>query len=64
MNLPSINPTTTEAWNKLQAHFSEIKEVHMMDLFKDDTERVDKMNISWNEFQVDFSQSKKSELDF
>ena len=27
MNLPSINPTTTEAWNKLQTHFSEIKEV-------------------------------------
>ena len=58
MNLPSINPTTTEAWNKLQAHFSEIKEVHMMDLFKDDTERVDKMNISWNEFQVDFSKNR------
>ena len=58
MNLPSINPTSTEAWNKLQAHFSEIKEVHMMDLFKDDTERVDKMNISWNEFQVDFSKNR------
>jgi glucose-6-phosphate isomerase len=58
MNLPSINPTTTEAWNKLQAHFSEIKEVHMMDLFKDDTERVDKMNISWNEFQIDFSKNR------
>ena len=27
----------------------------MMDLFKDDIERVDKMNISWNEFQIDFS---------
>ena len=58
MNLPSINPTTTEAWNKLQAHFSEIKEVHMMDLFKDDAERLDKMNISWNEFQVDFSKNR------
>ena len=58
MNLPSINPTTTEAWNKLQTHFSEIKEVHMMDLFKDDIERVDKMNISWNEFQIDFSKNR------
>ena len=58
MNLPSINPTTTEAWNKLQAHFSEIKEVHMMDLFKDDTERVNKMNVSWNEFQVDYSKNR------
>ena len=58
MNLPSINPTATEAWNKLQAHFSEIKEVHMMDLFKDDTERVNKMNVSWNEFQVDYSKNR------
>ena len=58
MNLPSINPTTTEAWSKLQTHFSEIKEVHMMDLFKDDIERVDKMNISWKEFQVDFSKNR------
>ena len=58
MNLPSINPTTTEAWNKLQTHFTEIKEVHMMDLFKEDIERVDKMNISWKEFQVDFSKNR------
>ena len=58
MNLPSINPTATEAWNKLQAHFSEIKEVHMMDLFKDDTKRVNKMNVSWNEFQVDYSKNR------
>ena len=58
MNLPSINPTTTEAWSKLQTHFSEIKEVHMMDLFKEDIERVAKMNISWKEFQVDFSKNR------
>ena len=50
MNLPSINPTTTESWNKLQAHFSEINEVHMMDLFEEDIKRVDKMNLSWKEF--------------
>ena len=58
MNLPSINPTTTEAWNKLQTHFSEINEIHMMDLFKEDIERVDKMNLSWKEFQVDFSKNR------
>ena len=58
MNLPSINPTTTEAWNKLQTHFSEINEVHMMDLFKEDKKRVDKMNLSWKEFQVDFSKNR------
>tara|TARA_B100000809_G_scaffold266814_1_gene331867 strand:+ start:2819 stop:4318 length:1500 start_codon:yes stop_codon:yes gene_type:complete len=58
MNLPSINPTKTEAWRKLQVHFSEIKEVHMMDLFNQDKERVQKMNITWNEFQVDYSKNR------
>lgn len=58
MKLPSINPTNTEAWNKLQLHFSEMKEVHMMDLFSQDKERVQKMNISWNEFQLDFSKNR------
>ena len=58
MSFPSINPTTTEAWKKLQLHFSEIKEVHMMDLFCQDNERVHKMNITWNDFQVDYSKNR------
>jgi glucose-6-phosphate isomerase len=29
-----------------------------MDLFKEDKKRVDKMNLSWKEFQVDFSKNR------
>ncbi|MFT4801682.1 MAG: glucose-6-phosphate isomerase [Flavobacteriaceae bacterium] len=61
MNLPSINPTKTEVWNKLHKHFAEMKEVHMMDLFSEDKDRVQKMNITWNEFQVDYSKNRISD---
>lgn len=61
MKLPSNNPTKTEAWNKLLIHFSEMNEVHMMDLFSQDKERIQKMNISWNEFQLDFSKNRATD---
>ena len=31
--LPSINPTQTQSWQKLNEHFAEINNVHMKDLF-------------------------------
>ena len=31
--LPKINPTNTAAWKSLQEHFSEMKNVHMRELF-------------------------------
>ncbi len=58
MSFPSINPTKTEAWRKLQQHFSEMKKVHMMDLFKDDPARENRMIMEWNNFQVDFSKNR------
>ncbi len=58
MNFPSVNPTKTKAWRKLQQHFSEMKDVHMMDLFKKDDARANRMKIEWNDFQVDFSKNR------
>ncbi len=58
MNLKSINPTNTRAWGKLQEHFSEMKDIHMMDLFSNDKERTQNLNISWNDFQVDYSKNR------
>jgi len=58
MNFPSINPTKTKAWEKLQQHFLDIKNVHMMDLFKEDHRRVNQMKINWNDFQLDFSKNR------
>ena len=32
--LKSINPTSTKAWQALQSHYEQMKEVHMRDLFE------------------------------
>jgi len=58
MSFPSINPTTTKAWQKLQKHFNEIKNVHLVDLFLEDSERVSNFSIHWNNFQIDYSKNR------
>ena len=58
MSLPKINPTSTSAWEKLQEHFQTVKEVHMKDLFAQDSERADKMTLKWEDFYVDFSKNR------
>ena len=57
----NINPTTTEAWKKLEAHFEEIKSQHMRDMFAADTKRFDKMHIEWKDLLVDFSKNRINE---
>ncbi|GAA4889897.1 glucose-6-phosphate isomerase [Flaviramulus aquimarinus] len=58
MTLPSINPTTTSSWKKLQDHFEDIKGVHMKDLFAQDPNRANKHTIKWDDFYVDYSKNR------
>ena len=58
MALPSINPTTTESWKKLQEHFENAKNVHMKDLFAKDQDRANKFTIKWDDFYVDYSKNR------
>jgi glucose-6-phosphate isomerase len=58
MALKAINPTETEAWKKLDAHFEQVKNVHMHDLFLADPLRTEKMHIEWNDFLVDYSKNR------
>ena len=64
MALPTINPTTTNAWKKLQAHFEHVKDVQMKDLFAQDQQRANKFTIVWNDFYVDFSKNRITEETF
>ncbi|MDG1730985.1 MAG: glucose-6-phosphate isomerase [Algibacter sp.] len=64
MALPSINPTTTNSWKKLQEHFKAIKDVHMKDLFAQDGARANKFTIKWDDFYVDFSKNRITEETF
>ncbi|MEJ2112296.1 MAG: glucose-6-phosphate isomerase [Flavobacteriaceae bacterium] len=58
MALPKINPTKTNSWKNLQAHFNNIKDVQMKDLFSQDQERANKFSVKWNDFYVDFSKNR------
>jgi glucose-6-phosphate isomerase len=57
MALQSINPTQTQAWKKLQAHFETMKNVQMQHLFANETARAEKMHLQWNDFLVDYSKN-------
>ncbi len=61
MALPNINPTTTEAWRKLQAHYNDTKNLHMKELFAQDSDRANKFTIKWDDFYVDFSKNRITE---
>ncbi len=58
MALKSINPSTTNAWKSLKAHFETIKDVHMTSWFAQDLERADQMSIKWEDFYVDYSKNR------
>lgn len=58
MALPTINPTTTESWKKLQEHYKETEEVHLRDLFATEEDRGKKYAILWNDFLVDYSKNR------
>ncbi|NER14462.1 glucose-6-phosphate isomerase [Leptobacterium flavescens] len=58
MSLTTANPNKTAAWSKLQAHFNQIKETHLKELFAQDKERADKLTLRWNDFYADFSKNR------
>ena len=57
MALKNINPTSTEAWGKLENHIWETKESKMKDLFANDADRFNKFSITFNDILVDYSKN-------
>ena len=58
MALKNINPTQTAAWQKLQAHFAQVKGLKMQDLFAADANRAAQFHIEWQNFLLDFSKNR------
>ncbi|WP_024768370.1 glucose-6-phosphate isomerase [Aquimarina macrocephali] len=58
MTLPTINPTTTKAWEALKSHYETIKETHLKDLFEHNPDRADFFSIEWKDFYVDYSKNR------
>jgi glucose-6-phosphate isomerase len=57
VSFPKINPTSTPAWHALQNNFSQMKTVHMKDLFKADTGRFSKFSLQFNDILFDYSKN-------
>jgi glucose-6-phosphate isomerase len=64
MALKTINPTTTNAWRKLQAHFKTIEHKHLKELFANHANRANEMTMTWEDFFVDFSKHRISKETF
>ena len=57
MELQNTNPTTTAAWQKLQAHFQTMQNASMVEMFQKDHQRANQFHIQWNDFLVDYSKN-------
>ncbi len=58
MALQNINPTTTQAWQKLENHFQDMKNVSMKTLFSENSNRASQFHLQWNDFLVDYSKNR------
>ncbi len=58
MPLPNTDPKGTPAWKKLEAHYQDIKDTHLKDLFAADPHRAEELTISWEDFLFDYSKNR------
>lgn len=54
---PKVNPTKTAAWKALIAHQTEMENVQMKNLFKQDSNRFEKMSIQLGDIFFDYSKN-------
>lgn len=57
MMLPNINPTTTEAWKKLEEHYQEISSQKLKSFFDKNPNRFQENHILFNTILVDYSKN-------
>lgn len=56
--MKNINPTQTAAWQALQKHFDEMKDVTIADLFAKDSDRFSKFSATFDDqMLVDYSKT-------
>ncbi|MBL7791883.1 MAG: glucose-6-phosphate isomerase [Saprospiraceae bacterium] len=56
--LPRRNPTTTNAWELLEKHAQDMREVHIRQLFADDPRRYERFSLTFEDMLVDFSKNR------
>lgn len=55
--LPSQNPTSTQAWQKLEELFLVMQATHMRDMFAEDNTRFSKYHLMFEDILVDYSKN-------
>ena len=55
--LPTINPTETSAWSKLEMIFLTLQATHMRELFQEDPDRFKKFSVQFEDILVDYSKN-------
>lgn len=59
--MKNINPTKTKAWEKLNRHFQEIKDLEMKKLFAENPVRANEFTLHWEDFHLDLSKNRITE---
>jgi len=57
MPFPSINPTKTQSWKKLEVHADKMKQVHMRELFNQDPNRFNSLSQIDGDLLFDYSKN-------
>ncbi|NJW52893.1 glucose-6-phosphate isomerase [Salinimicrobium oceani] len=55
--MTNVDPTKTEAWKKLEAHYAQIKGIDLKEEFKKDPARAEALTLLWDDFYVDYSKN-------
>lgn len=55
--LNNINPTNTDAWQKLEAHFETAIDMDLKELFQNDARRFTKYSLKFEDILVDYSKN-------
>ena len=55
------DPTQTEAWRALEAHYTQIRDAQMRDLFDEDPGRAGRFSVSLGDLLFDFSKNRITE---
>ncbi|MER2474622.1 glucose-6-phosphate isomerase [Photorhabdus laumondii] len=57
--MKNINPSQTSAWKALEQHFTQIKDIHLRELFEQDPDRFAKFSATFDDqILVDFSKNR------
>jgi len=59
--LQRVNPTKTSSWRRLKAHFDQVKDLHMRELFAADPGRFAKLSLRFGDILVDYSKNRITE---